>query len=195
VTRGRQTALPAGGSILVRGCSWPDFEAELATRGDAPVPRIAYLDGTLELRCPTREHERVKSYIGRLVEAYAIDRGINLSPYGAWTLKYAPREAGAEPDECYILGADQGKDTPDLVIEVIWTSGGIEKLEIYRRLGVPEVWFWRDGVIQVHVLDGDSFRSSPSSRCLPDLDLALLCSFLDEPTVTQAVRAFRAALR
>lgn len=29
---------------------------------------------------------------------------------------------------------------------------------------------------------------------LPNLDLALLLSFLDHPTATQAVRAFRAAL-
>jgi hypothetical protein len=35
---------------------------------------------------------------------------------------------GGEPDDCYIVGADQSKDRPDLVIEVIGTSGGIDKL-------------------------------------------------------------------
>jgi len=43
-----------------------------------------------------------------------------------------------EPDECYLVG-DQDKSAPDLAIEVIGTSGGIDKLEIYRRLDVGEV--------------------------------------------------------
>lgn len=186
--------LQPGDKVVMRDLTWPAIQARVAARGEAPLPRIAYLDGSLELRHPGRDQERLRSFLGRLVEDYAIEHGIDLSPYGAWLLERPDRETAAEPDECYILGTDQSKDTPDLVIEVLWTSGGLEKLEIYRRLSVPEVWFWRDGVIQVHVLDGDSFRSSPSSRCLPDLDLGLLCSFLDEPTVTQAVRAFRAAL-
>ena len=85
---------------------------------------------------PSRDHERIKSFLGCLLEAYALEAGIDLSPSGAWTLKHAPRKAGAEPDECYIVGPDQDKDAPDLVIEVAWTSGGIDKLEIYRRRGV-----------------------------------------------------------
>jgi len=35
-----------------------------------------------------------------------------------------------------IIGADQSTKRPNLAIEVIWTSGGINKLEIYKRLGV-----------------------------------------------------------
>ncbi|MFN9407014.1 MAG: Uma2 family endonuclease, partial [Dolichospermum sp.] len=31
---------------------------------------------------------------------------------------------------------------PDLVIEVVVSSGGIDKLEAYKRLQIPEVWFW-----------------------------------------------------
>jgi hypothetical protein len=57
--------------------------------------------------------------------AYALDRGIDLSPYGSWTLKGAPQQGGVEPDECYIVGADQSRERPDLAIEVVWTSGGI----------------------------------------------------------------------
>ena len=131
--------------IVTYGVPWSHYETQLALRGDASVPRMAYLEGTLELMSPSKEHERAKSSIGRLVEAYALERGVELSPYGAWTLKSAPKESGVEPDECYIVGSDQNKQLPDLAIEVVWTSGGIDKLEIYRRLGVGEVWFWRDG--------------------------------------------------
>lgn len=183
--------------LVIYNVPWSHYEAQLALRGDAPVPRMAYLEGALELMSPSKDHERAKSYIGRLVEAYALERDIDLSPYGAWTLKNAPREAGAEPDECYIVGADQGKDTPDLVIGVVWTSGGFDKLEIYRRLGIGEVWFWKEGRIEVHLLarDGDGYEPAARSRLFSDLDLELLCSLLDRPTALQAVKALREELR
>jgi Uma2 family endonuclease len=180
--------------IVMYGVPWAHYEAQLALRGDASVPRISYLDGAMELMSPSKHHERVKSFIGRLVETYALVRGIDLSPYGAWTVREAPKRAGVEPDECYLIGPDQSRDIPDLVIEVIWTSGGIDKLEAYRRLAVPEVWFWRDDLIQVHLLGDGGYQPATSSACLAGLDIGLLCSFLDRPTVTQAINAFRAAL-
>jgi Uma2 family endonuclease len=180
--------------LVSYGVPWSHYEAQLALRGDAPVPRIAYLEGALELMSPSKDHERIKSYIGRLVEAYALERGIDLSPYGAWTLKSPPNQSGLEPDECYLVG-DQSKEAPDLAIEVVWTSGGIDKLEIYRRLGVGEVWFWKASRIEVHVLRQLRYERSDRSSLFPDLDLELLCSFLDLPTALQAVKAFRQALR
>jgi Uma2 family endonuclease len=173
--------------LVTFGVPWAHYEAQLALRGDASVPRMAYLEGALELMSPSKDHERVKSYIGCLVEAYALERGIEFSPYGAWTLKHAPKQAGAEPD--------QSRERPDLVIEVIWTTGGIDKLEIYRRLEISEVWFWEKGRLEVYVLQPDGYAHVAGSRLFPDLDLQLLSSFFDRPTVFQAVRAYRDALR
>jgi Uma2 family endonuclease len=102
-----------------------------------------------------------------------------------------------EPDECYLVGSDQSRQTPDLVIEVVWTSGGIDKLEAYRRLGVPEVWFWKNDRIQIHVLEKERDGAPAHYRATTDsvgLELELLRSALDRPTAMQAVRAFRAAL-
>ena len=70
----------------------------------------------------------------------------------------------------------------------------IDKLRIYEKLGVDEVWTWRKGVIQVYVLAGEKFAKVERSRLLPDLDLVLLASMLDRDTLTQAVRDFRRAL-
>jgi len=180
--------------VVMHRVPWSQYEAQLAFRGDAASPRIAYLDGTMELMSPSKDHERIKSYIGMLVETFALVSWLDLSPYGSWTLKEAPKQAGVEPDECYLIGTDQSRETPDLVIEVIWTSGGIDKLEGYRRLGVREVWFWKNGAIEVHVLRGDRYEVSERSDCLTGLDVALLLSLLDRPTAIQAVKAFRAAL-
>jgi Uma2 family endonuclease len=185
----------ADARIVMSGVPWSHYETQLALRGDTSGPRIAYLDGDLELMSPSKDHERIKSYIGRLVEAFALERDIDLSPYGSWTLKDAPKRAGVEPDECYLVGSNQGRSTPDLVIEVIWTSGGIDKLEVYRRLKVPEVWFWEEGAIHVHVLEFDHYELRERSACFPDLDVPRLASFLDHPTAMQAVKAFRLVLR
>lgn len=180
--------------VVLYGVPWSHYEAQLAFRGEKASPRIAYLDGAMEIMSPSKDHERIKSYVGRLLETFALVRGLDLSPYGSWTLKQAPKRAGVEPDECYLIGADQRRDTPDVVIEVVWTSGGIDKLEAYRRLGVPEVWIWRRESIQIYVLRGETYEEADQSVGFPGLDLALLVSFLDHPTAMQAVRAYRAAL-
>jgi Uma2 family endonuclease len=181
--------------VVWHGVPWSRYLAQLSVRGDGPVPRVAYLEGALELMSPSRDHERIKSYIGCLIEAYALETGLDLSPYGAWTLKRAARKAGAEPDECYIVGSDQDKRAPDLVIEVAWTRGGLDKLEIYRRLGIGEFWQWSAGRIEIHALRGDRYERVAKSPLFPRLDVQLLSSFLDRPTALQAVRAFLDALR
>jgi Uma2 family endonuclease len=83
---------------------------------------------------------------------------------------------------------------PDLAIEVVWTSGGVRKLDIYKQLGVQEVWFWRKGRISVHLLRDGEYVDAPSSRVLPGIDLTQLVGFLDRPTASQAIREYRAAL-
>lgn len=180
--------------IHLRGVNWEDFERILAIRGEKANPKFTYLDGTLELMSPSYTHEMIKSLIGRLVEAYCLEAGIRFTPVGAWTLKDKLRKAGLEPDECYVFDPEE-KERPHLAIEVVWTSGGIDKLEAYRRLGVAEVWYWRKGRLQVHVLADEGYRPQARSPRLPELDLDLLTSFLDQPTAYDAILGFRSALR
>ena len=77
---------------------------------------------------------------------------------------------------------------PGLAIEVVWTSGGIDTLEIYRRLGVGEVWFWTRGRIEGHVCHQGCFAPAVRRQVFPDLDLNLVWSLLDRPTASQAVK-------
>ncbi len=180
--------------IFLRGITWSEYEVLLAVKGERAGVRMAYLKGDLELMTPSISHESINTMIGRLLEAYAEERGIDLNGYGSWTIRSAPKERGVEPDKCYIVGGER-KEAPDLAIEVVWTHGGLDKLEIYRGLGVGEVWMWKDGALAVFVLNDGSYQRVERSRLLPDLDLALMTSFLDRDSQTQAVRAFRAALR
>jgi Uma2 family endonuclease len=187
---------PEGDQVVhLYGATWADYERLLAIRGEKATPRISYLKGTLEIMTPSRDHETLKSYIGCLVEAYCLERGIRFVPVGAWTLKDESEERGAEPDECYLFGdADPAAQRPHLAIEVEWTSKRIDKLQIYRRLGVGEVWYWRRGRIEVYGLEGDQYRPLERSLALPDIDLDLLVQFLDRPTAYDAIRDYRAAL-
>jgi Uma2 family endonuclease len=185
---------PRGDQIIVlHDVTWEDYERVLEIRGDKSVPRISYLEGELELMSPSRDHEQLRSFLGRLLETWCIDRGIEVTPFGSWTLQGQQKDRAVEADECYVFGTAP-RERPHLAIEVEWTRGNIDKLRIYEQLGVEEVWTWRKGVIQVHVLAGERFAKAPRSRLLPDLDLALLASMLDRDTLTQAVRDFRKAL-
>ena len=77
---------------------------------------------------------------------------------------------------------------------MVWTSGRIDKLDIYRKLGVAEVWYWRKGRIQPYGLRGERYVPLTASEVLPGLDLELLSGFLDRPTTSEAIRGYRQAL-
>jgi Uma2 family endonuclease len=179
--------------VQIHDATWEDYERLLEVRGEKAVPRLTFLEGTLEIMTPSRDHEAIRSLIGRLVEAYCLHAGIRFTPYGSWTLKTRKEERGAEPDECYVFGGEE-VDRPHLAIEVIWTSGRLDKLEVYRKLNVGEVWVWRKGRIQPFALSGDRYEPIERSRRLPGLDLDLLVQFLDRPTAYDAIQDFRKAL-
>jgi Uma2 family endonuclease len=182
--------------VYLHDIDWQGYEALLAMRGDQCGTRVTYLDGELELMAPSINHELFKTLLARLLETYADECGIELNGYGSWTVKNAKKERGFEADECYVVGFRDGlPDIPDIAIEVVWTSGGIDKLEVYRGLGIPEVWFWKKGALQFFLLRDNAYQAAARSRLLPDLDPALIARFMNESSQTQAVRAFRAALR
>ncbi len=178
------------------GVTWADYQKMQEIRGERRRPKLAYLQGTLELVTTSRKHERIKSWVGCLVEAWCLERDIEFGPYGEWTLEDDAKEVAAEPDKCYIFGADQeGKNRPDLVIEVVLTSGGIRKLDIYHALRIPEVWFWKKGCIQVYARRDAGYDAVAASDLLPGLDLDELVSFLDRPSASRAIGDYRSALR
>jgi Uma2 family endonuclease len=193
-------ALPPGDAladadqrVLLHGVSWQHFLDVLAARGDGSAVRMTYLTGELELRSPSFSHETIKTTLGRLVEAYAGELGLDLYGAGSWTLKSKLKKLGIEPDECYSLG--KPSRVPDLAIEVVWTSGGLDKLEVYRGLGVREVWVWKEGRLGAYLLRGDRYVRAARSRLLPGIDLALVARLSARPDQPGAVRELRAELR
>jgi Uma2 family endonuclease len=183
--------------VVLRMMSWHDFEALLAIRGDRAGVRMYYLDGEIELSSPTKIHEGRKKTLARLLEIWAMESDIAVNGFGSWTLKNELRESGAEPDECYIVGDSVEKDVPDLAIEIEWSRvTGLSKPEIYRRLGVQELWTMKsDGRLTLRVLENGDWVEHTKSKLLPELDLSWLLSFLDIEPQSKAVRALSDALR
>ena len=180
--------------ITFRDVSWTDFELMLRVRRDRAGIRMTYLDGVLELMSPSVDHEGIKEMIGRLLELYALERDIPLSAFGSWTLKSPARATALEPDKCYTVSAGRPA-RPDLAIEVVCTSGGLARLEAYHPLEVGEVWFWRAGAIEVHVLVGESYERRERSALFPDLDLAELAEHIDVGDQPAAIKHYREVLR
>lgn len=184
--------------VILRGATWADYERLQALREESAVPRITYAEGTLQLMTPCWDHESIKSIIGCLVEVWCLEHGVEFDTCGSWTVKNKTLGLGLEADESYVFhGTGSEPARPDLAIEVIWTSGSIDKLAVYAALGVREVWFWQRGVITPYVLDGDVHVAQPRSHELPELDLVELSDFATRPrTSTSAIiRAYRDAVR
>jgi Uma2 family endonuclease len=180
--------------IVLGGLSWSDFESIVAMRGeDAAGPRVTYLKGTLELMSPSLDHEVIKKHLAAIVEAYLDHLGVRYRGVGSWLLKHASSEVGLEPDECYILH-DLHKSRPDLALEVVWTSGGIDKLEVYRRLGVPEVWYWTEHAIAFYVLGECGYEARETSLCVPTFDKSVVGEMLQLEALSDVRRALRERL-
>jgi Uma2 family endonuclease len=183
--------------VCLHGASWADYERLLAVRGESSGTRITYLEGELELMTPSVDHELLKITLGRLIEAWADETGTDLQGAGSWTLKKKLKERGAEPDECYVVGAERMRSVkvPDFACEIVWTHGGIGKLEVYRGLGVPEVWFFQDGTLSFHVLEDGKYVRATRSRAVPTLDPRMIEACMRISSQTEAVRKLRAAMR
>jgi Uma2 family endonuclease len=180
--------------VEMRGVSWETYRALDAARGEKATPRLTYDDGVLELLNPCRSHWYVETTAARLLELWAFERDLDLVGLGSTTWRSEPKKTGLEADECYFVGPER-EGPPDIAIEVVWTGGGIDKLRVYARLGVREVWVWRKGRLTVHALRDDQYAPLTRSELLPDVDLDLLATLAAHPDQAHAVRAWRTFLR
>jgi Uma2 family endonuclease len=172
--------------------NWQEFEALEALLVASPGLRITYLDGSIELMTLGEAHELIKKSLAILLEAYFTAMVIEYIPVGSATRRGAEKGTSFEPDESYYLGTK--KEHPDLAIEIILTSGNLQKLEKYRRFQIPEVWLWEDERLQVYVLEVAEYKLASRSQLLPNLDLDLLVRCVLMSSRLEAMTAFMAAI-
>jgi hypothetical protein len=84
---------------------------------------------------------------------------------------------------------------PHFAIDVVRTRDGIDKLEVYRKLGVREVRVWEGETLTFHVLRGESYVGVERSEVVPGLDPDLVARCMGAESQTAAVKMLRAGVR
>ena len=91
------------GNIVFPKASW---ELYMAVREDvADTKQVTFVHGRLEIMASPHsiKHEWEKTFIGRLLEAYCLLRGIDIEGSGGLTLRHKELRVGCEPDESYYV--------------------------------------------------------------------------------------------
>jgi Uma2 family endonuclease len=182
--------------IVHHGRTWSQFKLIEQGFENSPGVRLYYYDGTVEILMPGQEHEFFSRVIGILIAAFFEEIGIEFAPTGSMT-QAKEGVVSAQADESYCIG--DLKPKPDLSIEVIFTSGGPNKLDRYKALGVPEVWLWEDGVFSLYHLRENNYKSVDRSELphLNQLDIVVLTQavLMAQTSRLEAIRAIRTAAR
>ncbi|MDJ1184903.1 Uma2 family endonuclease [Roseofilum casamattae] len=204
----RQLDVPPGQRIRINRIDWSEFEAILKELGERRSSRIAYSHNTLEIRMPTPEHEVDKEIIGDMVKILLDELEIDCECFGSTTFKRQEMGFGLEPDQCFYISNHaqmRGKrrvnlsidPPPDLAIEVDVTSK--TQLEAYASLGVPELWIWDSGKLNIYVLRSQHYQLVTQSPTFPELAIANLVTDAIAQSIaigrSPALRAFRQQVR
>ena len=133
--------------------------------------RYELLEGELVLTAaPNLAHQKVLFRMARLVEDFVLERGLGevfIAPTDVVlsdTNVVQPDVLFVSKDRKSILGADNIRGAPDLVVEVISPSNPerdlVRKREIYARHGVGEYWIADPDArsMRVMVLEGEAYR-------------------------------------
>lgn len=199
----------AEGRVLLPNVSWETYERLMEEREERSVPRFYYDRGVMEIVSPSKRHEEIGYVVGDLVGLLAEEIDLDLLGAGSTTFKREVFERGSEPDECFYLGEniervrgkenidlDAGDPPPNLVVEVDVTNPSIDKLGIYARLGVPEVWRFSGGLAEILVLRGEGYEAANTSLAFPLLPRDALLRFVERglemkrPEWTREVRGW-----
>lgn len=148
--------------LTITGATWEDYQRFECQ--EYPGYRVSYFNGEITIVSPGRNHERIAEVINRLIIAYCEKYDILDFPFRQTRLTISG-QAGKEPDLAYAFNSD--KERPDLVVEVIFSSGDNEILKSsYQNMGIPELWLWKNNKITFHYLEQDSYITIKSSRIL-----------------------------
>lgn len=182
-----QMQLAPGSVVTIPNVSWQEFESILQELGEHRSARIAYSKGTLEIMAPLPEHEIPRDLLSDIVKILLKTKGIRFQPFGSTTFK---REgtAGVEPDACFYIQNYQrmigrrrleaDDPPPDLAIETDVTSK--TTLNAYRAIGVPEVWVYDRGRLNIYVLTDGIYLRSNTSPLFDEMPLVQIIPVLVE---------------
>jgi len=198
---------PTGNAVL-QNISWQTYQAMIADMGDHRVNRLAYERGALEIKMPLEFHEAINRLLERLIITLTEELELEIKSFGSTTFNRKDLEVGVEPDSCfYIQNASlvrrfqidiQNDPVPDLVVEVDVHSSSIRRLNIYKRLGVPEIWRYTKTGIKIYNLQNGEYAAQEFSTTFGFISGEVLDRFLkrsDSMDDNKLIREFRTWVR
>ena len=199
-----QIQVAPGQRLILENISWQEFEEILEDLGEHRHSHIAYYQGVLEFRMPLPGHERAKVLIGDLLKIILDELGLEWESLGSTTFKNQVMQAGIEPDDCFYIQNYQamiGKQrlyltvdpVPDLAIEVDLTSA--TQISAYETLGVPEIWCYKKGKLEISVLENGQYIKALTSKVFPDLPVIEGISLFLEKSEELPMSALRREFR
>lgn len=200
-----ESNLKEGETRLHHNVSWEEFENILTGMGDNRAARLAYDRGTLEIIMPTQTHEYYKEIISFLLQELADEMGLDCEPYGSTTWRRKAKEAGAEPDNSFYIqnerlvrgrvdiNLDQDPP-PDLVLEIDYTSKSLDRMPIYDRLGVPELWRYDENVLRIYQLEAGEYKEIDGSLAFEGFPAQQIPGFIQQ-NLTAGRRVLRQSFR
>ncbi|MEM7796647.1 MAG: Uma2 family endonuclease [Cyanobacteria bacterium P01_C01_bin.118] len=181
--------IPKDRPLLFKGLTWREFKV-VEQLLEQPGYRLSFLDGTLEIQqMPGEAHETFKERIAALLELYLLMAGFDFKPTGSMTLEDEAATVKREADKSYKLTPTSKR--PDLAIEIVFSSGGIDKLEAYKRLKISEVWFWEDGVLALYHFRDGLYEKINASEAVPGIDLDAFYRCILIENHVEAIRPFQ----
>ena len=161
--------------LTITGADWLDYQN--FNSQEYPGYRVSYFNGEITIVSPGRNHERIAAVIDRLIIAYCEKYELQDFPFGQTRLNVWG-QAGREPDLAYAFGSD--KDLPDLVVEVIFSSGDIETLKSsYKNIGISELWIWKDNKITFYTLKPNNYSVVEASNILTTINSSSLVNYIN----------------
>ncbi len=179
--------------VELRDIDWKGYTTILRLRGERPRPRILYLDGNLVLMTTSLPHERYRKILDRFVMVVVEEFQLPCFQTGSTTFRRRRKKGGVEGDETYYLANAarvRGKakinlkvdPPPDLAIEVVHTNPVEPALEVYQRLGVPEVWVLEDDELRFLILQTNgTYTESKTSSAFPFLNATEVQDWVTRP--------------
>ena len=189
--------------VLLRSISWQTYET-LADNPDRAGRLLTYDQGVLEIMSPSRAHESDKSMLGRMLERFAEEQGIDICSSASTTFKRKDLDRGFEADESYyirneLIVRDKREidllidPPPDLVIEIEMSRSAINKLALFTSIGIPEVWRYNGTRLWLGRLAEDDYESISQSIELPGFPIEAAVEILQSigtASETELIRRF-----
>ncbi|MEM6503173.1 MAG: Uma2 family endonuclease [Cyanobacteria bacterium P01_C01_bin.89] len=200
--------IPSGGHVVFQGVTWEQFEAIALAFGYTSGYRLAYDNEKLEIMVPLPEHEYFKSSLSDLVKDIADELDMDYACYGSTTWRQHLKKMGVEADDCFYIQNEatvRGRtdlDTslktdppPDLVLEIDVTSKSLARFPIYAQLGVPEIWRYDEGKLEIYELVKEGiYQQRETSLALPKIPAHELPDLIEQHR-SQGQRAIRKTVR